>query len=83
MPANRGQRAREICVSQLDANDSSQTVALIREFNPYLVINVALPCQDLAIMDACVETGVSFIDTANYEPPSLAHFEFSWQWAVC
>jgi saccharopine dehydrogenase (NAD+, L-lysine-forming) len=48
---------------------------------PDLVVNVALPYQDLHIMDACLETGVSYLDTANYEPPEEAHFEYSWQWA--
>ncbi|MDD6029652.1 MAG: saccharopine dehydrogenase family protein, partial [Kiritimatiellae bacterium] len=46
-----------------------------------LVMNIALPYQDLAIMDACLKAGVSYLDTANYEPPEEAHFEYSWQWA--
>lgn len=65
----------------LDADDSKNTVALIREFRPDLVLNVALPYQDLAIMDACLETGVAYLDTANYEPPDTAKFEYHWQWA--
>ena len=56
-------------------------VALIKEYKPDLVMNIALPYQDLAIMDACLEAGVSYLDTANYEPPEEAHFEYSWQWA--
>jgi saccharopine dehydrogenase (NAD+, L-lysine-forming) len=48
---------------------------------PDLVINVALPYQDLPIMDACLETGVDYLDTANYEPPDEAKFEYKWQWA--
>ncbi|NLB92618.1 MAG: saccharopine dehydrogenase family protein, partial [Bacteroidales bacterium] len=48
---------------------------------PELVINVALPYQDLSIMDACLETGVHYLDTANYEPKDEAKFEYSWQWA--
>ena len=44
-------------------------------------MNIALPYQDLAIMDACLAAGVSYLDTANYEPPDEAHFEYSWQWA--
>jgi saccharopine dehydrogenase (NAD+, L-lysine-forming) len=56
-------------------------VALIRRVQPSLVINVALPYQDLAIMDACLETGVHYLDTANYEPPDEAKFEYKWQWA--
>jgi saccharopine dehydrogenase (NAD+, L-lysine-forming) len=56
-------------------------VALIRQFKPELVVNVALPYQDLPIMDACLETGVHYMDTANYEPKDEAKFEYSWQWA--
>ncbi len=55
--------------------------ALIRRIKPDLVINVALPYQDLPIMDACLETGVDYLDTANYEPPDVAKFEYKWQWA--
>jgi saccharopine dehydrogenase (NAD+, L-lysine-forming) len=67
--------------ARLDADNVAETVALIRSFEPAIVINVALPYQDLAIMDACLETGVHYLDTANYEPPHLAKFEYSWQWA--
>ena len=70
-----------IRTAALDADDSKNTVALIREFKPDLVLNVALPYQDLAIMDACLETGVAYLDTANYEPPETAKFEYHWQWA--
>ncbi len=72
---------RPIHTAQVDADDVSQTVALIRRVQPQLVINVALPYQDLAIMDACLETGVHYLDTANYEPPDEAKFQYSWQWA--
>ena len=72
---------REIQVAQVDADDVPQMVALIRSFQPKLVINVALPYQDLPIMDACLETGVDYLDTANYEPKDEAKFEYSWQWA--
>ena len=67
--------------AQLDADNVQETVALIKSFGPDLVINVALPYQDLAIMDACLEAGVSYLDTANYEPKEEAKFEYSWQWA--
>ena len=70
-----------IHTAQVDADDVSQTVALIRRVRPALVINVALPYQDLSIMDACLETGVHYLDTANYEPPDEAKFEYKWQWA--
>jgi saccharopine dehydrogenase (NAD+, L-lysine-forming) len=70
-----------ITTAQLDADNVSQTVALINKFQPELVINVALPYQDLPIMDACLETGVNYLDTANYEPKDEAKFEYSWQWA--
>ena len=67
-------------IAQLDADRVSDTVALIRSFNAELVIHVALPYQDLAIMDACMEAGVDYLDTANYEPPDQARFEYRWQW---
>ncbi len=53
----------------------------MKEFKPELCINLALPYQDLTIMDACLEAGVNYMDTANYEPKDEAHFEYSWQWA--
>ncbi len=74
-------RGREIEIAQVDADDVAQTVALIKQVEPALVINVALPYQDLPIMDACLETGVDYLDTANYEPPDEAKFEYKWQWA--
>jgi saccharopine dehydrogenase (NAD+, L-lysine-forming) len=70
-----------IQTAQVDADVVSETVALIRQVNPELVINVALPYQDLPIMDACLEAGVHYMDTANYEPKDVAKFEYSWQWA--
>jgi len=73
-----GNRVR---TAQVDADDVPQLVALIRSFQPDLVVNVALPYQDLTIMDACLETCVSYLDTANYEPKDEAKFEYKWQWA--
>ena len=70
-----------IQTAQVDADHVPQLVELIRSFKPDLVVNVALPYQDLTIMDACLETGVSYLDTANYEPKDEAKFEYSWQWA--
>lgn len=75
------QLSRPITTAQIDADNVSETVALIEKEQPQLVINVALPYQDLAIMDACLQTGVHYLDTANYEPPEEAKFEYSWQWA--
>lgn len=72
---------KEIQVAEIDAENVPKLVELIKKFNPELVINVALPYQDLAIMDACLEAGVNYLDTANYEPKDVAHFEYSWQWA--
>ena len=74
-------RGRDINIARVDADDVAQTVKLIRQVKPKLVINVALPYQDLPIMDACLETGVDYLDTANYEPPDVAKFEYKWQWA--
>lgn len=70
-----------LSTAQVDADQASEVAALIRDFQPKIVINVALPYQDLPIMDACLETGVHYLDTANYEPPDQAKFEYSWQWA--
>ncbi|MGE4442755.1 MAG: saccharopine dehydrogenase family protein [Desulfomicrobium sp.] len=72
---------RTIQTAALDADNVAETVALIRKFQPKLVLNVALPYQDLALMDACLETGVDYLDTANYEPLDEAKFEYKWQWA--
>jgi len=72
---------RSIQTAQVDANQPKQVVALIQQFRPDIVINVALPYQDLPIMDACLEADVDYEDTANYEPPDVAKFEYKWQWA--
>lgn len=74
-------QGRDIATARVDADDVPETVALIRDFEPDLLINVALPYQDLTLMDACLETGVDYLDTANYEPRDVAKFEYSWQWA--
>ena len=65
----------------VDADNVAELTALLKVEQPELVINVALPYQDLSIMDACLEAGVHYMDTANYEPPETAKFEYSWQWA--
>lgn len=70
----------KIDVSQVDADDAKAVVKLIDKVKPDLVINMALPYQDLPIMDACLETGVHYMDTANYEPKDEAKFSYSWQW---
>ena len=70
-----------ITTAQVDADNVPELVALIQREQPQLVINVALPYQDLTIMDACLETGVNYLDTANYEPLDTAKFEYKWQWA--
>ncbi|QFY89332.1 saccharopine dehydrogenase family protein [Magnetovirga frankeli] len=72
---------RRIDTAQVDADQVPELVALIQRVKPELVINVALPYQDLTIMDACLETGVHYLDTANYEPLDEAKFEYKWQWA--
>lgn len=66
---------------QIDADDVPATTALIGEVKPELVVNLALPYQDLTIMDACLAAGVNYMDTANYEPRDEAKFEYKWQWA--
>ena len=72
---------RPIATAQVDADDVAQMTALLEREKPALVINVALPYQDLSIMDACLAAGVDYVDTANYEPPDEAKFEYKWQWA--
>ena len=70
-----------IKTAEVDADDVEQLKKLFNEYKPELVINLALPYQDLTIMDACLACGVNYLDTANYEPRDEAHFEYSWQWA--
>ncbi|MEM0968599.1 MAG: saccharopine dehydrogenase family protein [Verrucomicrobiota bacterium] len=71
---------RPIRVEQVDAGEAKEVAALIEMVRPDLLIHVALPYQDLAIMDACLEMGVSYVDTANYEPPDEAKMSYHWQW---
>jgi len=71
----------EVRTEQVDADNVTEMTALLQDVKPDLVINVALPYQDLPIMDACLKAGVDYLDTANYEPPEEAKFEYSWQWA--
>lgn len=78
--AIRSRLGRPIETARVDADDTRELVELINAFKPELVINVALPYQDLTIMDACLETGVNYLDTANYEPPDEAKFCYKWQW---
>jgi saccharopine dehydrogenase (NAD+, L-lysine-forming) len=70
-----------VTTDRVDADSVDELVELFNRHKPELVINVALPYQDLTIMDACLKTGVNYLDTANYEPKDVAHFEYSWQWA--
>jgi saccharopine dehydrogenase (NAD+, L-lysine-forming) len=72
---------QHLSTAQVDAENVPELVALLKDFKPELVIHVALPYQDLTIMDACLEAGVHYLDTANYEPKDEAKFEYSWQWA--
>ena len=70
-----------IDVAQVDADDVAATIALIEKVQPKLVVNLALPYQDLNIMDACLATKTDYLDTANYEPRDTPKFEYGWQWA--
>ncbi|PKP02310.1 MAG: saccharopine dehydrogenase [Bacteroidetes bacterium HGW-Bacteroidetes-6] len=70
-----------IQTAAVDADNVPELTKLLLEYKPKLVINVALPYQDLHIMDACLAAGVNYLDTANYEPIDEAKFEYSWQWA--
>ncbi len=69
-----------ISTAQVDADNTQEVIDLINVYQPEMVINVALPYQDLTIMDACLATGVHYLDTANYEPPDIPKFEYKWQW---
>lgn len=71
----------EIDITTVDADSIEELVALINEVKPQIVLNIALPYQDLTIMEACLRTGVHYLDTANYEHPDLAKFEYKEQWA--
>jgi len=71
---------RKIQTARVDADNVPELVNLMRQYEPDIVINVALPYQDLNIMDACLEVGVDYLDTANYEPLDEARFCYKWQW---
>ena len=70
-----------ITTAKVDADNVDELIELINNYKPDIVINVALPYQDLTIMDACLATKVNYMDTANYEPLDTAKFEYKWQWA--
>lgn len=76
-----GKTKTKITTAQVDADDVPALTALIEKEKPDIVINLALPYQDLHIMDACLAAGVDYVDTANYEPEDTAKFEYKWQWA--
>ncbi len=78
---NKKSGQTRITTAAVDADDVPQLVKLFKTHKPDIVINVALPYQDLTIMDACLECGVNYLDTANYEPKDEAKFEYKWQWA--
>lgn len=77
----RQRTGRLIETMQVDADNAAATAALIRRAKSDVVANLALPYQDLSIMEACLDAGVHYLDTANYEPPDTAKFEYRWQWA--
>lgn len=77
----QGNTKTVIHTAQVNADSVAELVALMKDFKPDICLNVALPYQDLTIMDACLECGVDYVDTANYEPEDTAKFEYKWQWA--
>ena len=77
----QAKQGRTIRTAAIDADDVEATTAFLKKEHPQLVINVALPYQDLPLMDACLEAGVDYLDTANYEPIDEAKFEYKLQWA--
>lgn len=76
-----GQTATKISTAQVDANNVEELTRLIEAERPDVVLNLALPYQDLSIMEACLAARVPYVDTANYEPEDTAKFEYKWQWA--
>ncbi len=76
-----GKTTSKISTAQVDADNTEELINLINAFQPDLVLNLALPYQDLTIMDACLATKTHYVDTANYEPKDEAKFEYKWQWA--
>lgn len=76
-----GTTKTKITTAQVDANNVEELTALIKQVKPNVVLNLALPYQDLTIMEACLAAGVHYVDTANYEPEDTAKFEYKWQWA--
>ena len=76
-----GQTKTKISTATVNADNTAELVKLMKDFKPDICINVALPYQDLTIMDACLECKVDYLDTANYEPVDTAKFEYKWQWA--
>lgn len=75
-----GTTSTKISTAQVNADNTQELIALIEEYKPDVVLNLALPYQDLTIMDACLATKTHYIDTANYEPEDTAKFEYKWQW---
>lgn len=76
-----GKTKTRITTAQVDAGNVAELTALIEREKPQVVLNLALPYQDLTIMEACLATGTHYVDTANYEPEDTAKFEYKWQWA--
>ena len=77
----QGKTATKITTAEIDADDVTALTRLIQQEQPGVVLNLALPYQDLTIMEACLAAGVPYVDTANYEPEDTAKFEYKWQWA--
>ncbi len=76
----RQRTGREIFTHHLDADNLDESILLLRTLRPDLLLNLALPYQNLTLMEACLATGTSYLDTANYEPREIARFEYKWQW---
>lgn len=77
----QGTTTTKITTTKVDADNVDELIQLINSYKPDIVMNIALPYQDLTIMDACLATKTHYLDTANYEPEDTAKFEYSWQWA--
>ena len=76
----RQRTGQEITTHRVDADNLDEAIALLRNLSPDLLLNLALPYQNLTLMEACLATGTNYLDTANYESPEIARFEYKWQW---
>ena len=71
----------KITTAQIDASNVDAVIELIKREKPDVVMHLALPYQNLAIMEACIATKTHYLDTANYESEDNPKFEYKCQWS--